>query len=190
MKRNLMQQREAYKRQRQASQVYRGYTQQYYPYGNAHHDHHHQDQQNQQQNFVPAGSVVSEITTNQGQNQAQEQSQGSIMGGRNEQHQLRSRNNMNRNASNVRSKRKVASYESTSDISVPSEGTISDCEADTNADTCCLGSGFIPIAFTNRTADVYPYDSSYHPVTNVPIVSGATAYDHSDGNTFIHNGIS
>ena len=187
VKRDLMQRREAYKRQRQASQVYRGYSQQYHPYGNAHHNHHHpQGQQNQQQNFVPAGSVVSEITTtNQGQNQAQAQSQGSIMGGRNEQHQLRSRNNMNRNASNVQSKRKVASYESTSDISVPSDGTTSDCEADTNADTCCLGSGFIPIAFTNRTADVYPYDSSYHPVTNVPIVSGATAYDHSDGNTYV-----
>ncbi len=185
VKRDLMQRREAYKRQRQASQAYRGYGQHYHPYGNHnHHQHNHQDQQNQHQNFAPAGSVVSEITT-QNQGQDQSQSQGSIMGGRNEQQQLRSRNSANRSASNVRSKRKVASYESTSNVSVPSEGTISDCEADTNADTCCLGSSFLPIAFTNRTADVYPYDSSYQPVTNVPIVSGATAYDHPDGNTYI-----
>ena len=58
-------------------------------------------------------------------------------------------------------------------------------ESDTNADTCCLGTNFIPISFTNRTADVYPYDTSYAPVQNVPIVSGATAYDAPDGKTYI-----
>ena len=41
------------------------------------------------------------------------------------------------------------------------------------------------IGFTNRTADVYPYDSDYAPALNVPIVSSATAYDHSDGQTYI-----
>ena len=49
-------------------------------------------------------------------------------------------------------------------------------EADSNADTCCLGANFIPIRMTNRTADVYPYDTSYEPLLNVPIVSGATAW--------------
>ena len=29
-----------------------------------------------------------------------------------------------------------------------------------------------------RTADVYPYDKAYKPITNVPIVAGATAYDN------------
>ena len=39
---------------------------------------------------------------------------------------------------------------------------------------------------TSRTADVYPYDSSYKPMVNVPIVTGATAWDdpHS-GETYI-----
>ena len=39
---------------------------------------------------------------------------------------------------------------------------------------------------TNRTADVFPYNDNYQPVTNVPIVSGATAYDDvTSGQTII-----
>ena len=41
------------------------------------------------------------------------------------------------------------------------------------------------MAYTSRTADVFPYDKSYEPMTNVPIVSGATAYDDPDGETYI-----
>ena len=37
-----------------------------------------------------------------------------------------------------------------------------------------------------RMADDYAYDTSIKPIENVPIVSGATAYDHTDsGKTFI-----
>ena len=61
-------------------------------------------------------------------------------------------------------------------IKEPTVGTIAYNEMDTNADTCCLGKNFIPIGYTYRTADVYPYDTSIAPVTNVPIVSGATAW--------------
>ena len=32
------------------------------------------------------------------------------------------------------------------------------------------------LEYTTRTADVYPYDNSYEPLTNVPIVTGATAW--------------
>ena len=40
--------------------------------------------------------------------------------------------------------------------------------------------------YTNRTADVFPYDKSYDPITNVPIVSGATAWnDPVDHTTYI-----
>ena len=67
----------------------------------------------------------------------------------------------------------------------PTANTSAANEANMNADTCCLGTNFIPIGFTNRTADVYPYDSDYAPALNVPIVSSATAYDHSDGQTYI-----
>jgi len=67
----------------------------------------------------------------------------------------------------------------------PNPGTIAQNEADTNADTCCLGSNFIALSHSNRSADVHPYSDEYSPIKNVPIVSGATAYDHPDGNTYI-----
>ena len=44
-----------------------------------------------------------------------------------------------------------------------------------------FGGNFVVIKYTHRTADVYPYDNWYKPIANVPIVSGATAYD--DPNT-------
>ena len=69
------------------------------------------------------------------------------------------------------------------DISHP--GTKAANEADTNADTCCLGTNFTVLSYTNRTADVYPYDSSYKPVRSIPIVSGATTYYHPNGKAFI-----
>ena len=56
-------------------------------------------------------------------------------------------------------------------------------EADSNADTCCLGKNFIVLEYTQRTADVYPYDTSYSPLTNVPIVTAATAWDDPSNNT-------
>jgi hypothetical protein len=55
-----------------------------------------------------------------------------------------------------------------------------------NADTCCLGKNFVVLHATFRTADVYAYDTSIKPIENVPIVSGATAYDDPvSGDTFI-----
>ena len=64
-------------------------------------------------------------------------------------------------------------------------GTIARNEADTNADTCCLGTNFTVLSYTSRTADVYPYDPSYEPVRSVPIVTGATTYHHPNGEAFI-----
>ena len=62
-------------------------------------------------------------------------------------------------------------------------GTVADNESDSNADTCCLGKNFVITSVTNRTADVYPYDTSYQqPLVNVPIVSGATAFDDRQTN--------
>ena len=113
------------------------------------------------------------------------QTQGSsVMGGRNAQ-ALRSRNpaNQPRNISSVVTKRRISKYNA--QITEPLVNTIAENEADTNADTCCLGNNFIPLYYTNRTADVYPYSDAYEPIENVPIVSGATAYDHPNGNTYI-----
>ena len=59
-------------------------------------------------------------------------------------------------------------------------------ECDTNADTCCLGTIFCILQYTNRKADVYAYDTNLKPTLYIPIVSGATAYDdHMSGNAYI-----
>ena len=59
----------------------------------------------------------------------------------------------------------------------PQPNSYADNELDSNADTCCLGANFVILSYTGRTADVYPYEKSYAPIANIPIVSGATAYD-------------
>ena len=58
-------------------------------------------------------------------------------------------------------------------------------EMNTNADTFCLGNNFTIISYKSRAADVYPYDSSYSPIQNVPIVTGTTTWSDSTGATFI-----
>ena len=50
-------------------------------------------------------------------------------------------------------------------------GTEGNNEGDSNADTCCLGTNFLVLAVTNRTAEVFPCDPSYEPIANVPIVT-------------------
>lgn len=67
----------------------------------------------------------------------------------------------------------------------PTPGTTGNNEADSNADTCCLGTNFTVLSYTNRTADVYPYDEAYDPITNVPIVTGATVFHHPCGQSYI-----
>lgn len=64
--------------------------------------------------------------------------------------------------------------------------TLAQNECDTNADTCCLGRNFVILEYTRRTADVYSYDKDAKPIENVPIVSGATAWeDPATGETYI-----
>ena len=107
---------------------------------------------------------------------------GGVMGGRNEQVSFHGRNCFRR-IRNVVTKRNVNS--TIMKVPEPSPNTYGMNEVDTNADTCCLGTNFIPLYYTNRSADVYPYHDAYEPLENVPIVSGATAVDHEDGSTYI-----
>ena len=50
-------------------------------------------------------------------------------------------------------------------------------KGDTNTDTCCLGANFSIINLTRQVAEVFSYDSNAKPTENVPIASGATAYN-------------
>ena len=60
------------------------------------------------------------------------------------------------------------------------------CEIDNHADTCCLGSNFLPLSFTGDLCDVSPYTDEYKPMTDIPICTGATAFRHPEtGETFI-----
>ena len=59
-------------------------------------------------------------------------------------------------------------------------------ELDSHADTCALGSNFVPLHYTGRVCDVSPYNSTYDPERDIPIVTGATAYtDPHTGQVFI-----
>ena len=113
--------------------------------------------------------------------------QVSIIGGRNEQANLRSRNTTSDNRSIRKVKVVISSQRSVGfEVDEPRPGTKSPNEMDSNADTSCLGSNFVILSYTQRTADVYPYDSSYEPMHNVPIVTGATVYtDPKTGSSFI-----
>ena len=53
-------------------------------------------------------------------------------------------------------------------------------EIDNHADTCCLGSNFTPIYFTNYTCNVTPFSEEYSVMKDVPIASGVTAWDNPD----------
>ena len=98
-----------------------------------------------------------------------------IMGGRNEQN----------SKSGPRQQRQIDQVKSTarkigrvsSNVNEPIGGEIAMNECDTNADTCYLGTNFQVLAYTRRVADVYAYDASIEPIENIPIVTGATAWD-------------
>ena len=47
---------------------------------------------------------------------------------------------------------------------------------DSNSDTYCLGTNFIVIEMTESTSNVHPYNNSYEPMYNVPIVTGTLTY--------------
>ena len=51
-------------------------------------------------------------------------------------------------------------------------------ETDSHADTCALGSNFLLVETTDWTCCVKPFHKSYSPQNNVPVVTGATAYDN------------
>ena len=74
------------------------------------------------------------------------------MGGINEKASLQSRNNNNK-VQTVLSKLRIG--RSTA-VSEPAHNNYENNECGTNADTCCLGTNFIIIKYTNLTSDKYP----------------------------------
>ena len=59
-------------------------------------------------------------------------------------------------------------------------------ELNSHADTCALGSKFVPLHYTGRVCDVSPYNASYGTERDVPIVTGATvSTDQATGQVYI-----
>ena len=50
-------------------------------------------------------------------------------------------------------------------------------ESDSHADTCALGSNFLLVETTEWTCTVQPFHEDYAAQDNIPVVTGATAYD-------------
>ena len=70
--------------------------------------------------------------------------------------------------------------------SIPAEGAESTVEIDNHADTCCLGSNFIPLSFSGQVCSVSPFSDSYSAMQDVPVCTGATAWtDRDSGVTHI-----
>ena len=66
------------------------------------------------------------------------------------------------------------------------------CEIDNHADTCCLGKNFVPLAYTNRVCDVHAFTDKVDTISNIPVVTGATAASLPNGETVIlvvHQGL-
>ena len=61
--------------------------------------------------------------------------------------------------------------------SQPRPGTESANETDSNADACCLEADFATLEHATKQVDVHAHDESIKPLLNVPVVSGATAWD-------------
>ena len=69
---------------------------------------------------------------------------------------------------------------------VPLEPVGGTCELDTHADTSVLGRNFIKLQDTMKTVLVSLYDAWYNVVTDLPIVTGATAIQlHLTGETVV-----
>ena len=69
--------------------------------------------------------------------------------------------------------RAAAAYTATARSKVPVHGR---CELDSHADTTVAGSNCTVLHYTGKVCDVSPYRDDYDPVSNVPIVTAATAW--------------
>jgi hypothetical protein len=57
---------------------------------------------------------------------------------------------------------------------------------DSHADTCVAGANTVPLWYTDCAVSVSPFIGKYQPLSDVPIASVATAWDHPEtGETYI-----
>jgi len=92
-----------------------------------------------------------------------------------------------RNTFKVKSgiRRGISSANTHRNQDMPDTQQVGECEMDSHADTCCLGSNFIPIYFTGKICDVAPFLSDLPNQEGIPICSGATAFENANGCTYV-----
>jgi len=92
-----------------------------------------------------------------------------------------------RNTFKVKSgiRREIGSASTHRNQDMPDTQQVGECEMDSHADTCCLGSNFIPIYFTGKICDVAPFLSDLPNQEGIPICSGATAFENANGCTYV-----
>ena len=81
------------------------------------------------------------------------------------------------------SKRRIMASSSSSSSSTQSarDKTVQgNTELDSYADTILTGTNYILLNYTGRECDVAPYSEEYESITNVPIVTAATAWQSQD----------
>ena len=62
---------------------------------------------------------------------------------------------------------------------------IARCELDTRADTTCCGKNFIPLMFTGQTCDANGFHGDLETISDVPVATCATVWQHPKGMRFI-----
>ena len=118
---------------------------------------------------------------------ANQNTQGTIMGGKNDQIRkkgkigpgIERRSNDQGTMSSVSavvSERRIGSLKA-SVVQELEPGTIEMNECDTKADTSCLGTTWRVLEYIIQMADVYSYDHLQKPIKGVWIVSGVTLWD-------------
>ena len=68
----------------------------------------------------------------------------------------------------------------------PPPGTPATNETDSNADILCVDTNFIVMSVPESKANMYPCNTSYEPIYDLPIVNGASTYmNRNIGRSFI-----
>ena len=62
----------------------------------------------------------------------------------------------------------------------PNDSVVNRTELDSHADTCVAGANTIPLWYSDWHVCVSPFIGEYQPLSNIPIASVATAWDHPD----------
>jgi hypothetical protein len=83
----------------------------------------------------------------------------------------------NKNIATIISTSRTIAKSAKYDLNTSNSGIYGKIEMDNHADTHALGRNCTVLNWTGRTCSVSPFSDRYHPITNVEVVTAATAFD-------------